>query len=137
MAELHFVEAVNDWEQRQARLSELDDFLSSGVVNAAGREVLRDEVEALRLSGFARVQRTAAVSSALDVATKDVGRIVRGCGERGAAESQPGAVARPDDVARQRACEQINAETLRVLALHEHTAAMPVADAYYLVVQRN
>ncbi len=94
VAEINYVEAVNDWEQRQARLRELDVLLSSGVVNAAGREVLRDEVESLRLSGFARVQRMAAVCSALGVVTKAVGTIVRGCGERGAAESQASAVAR-------------------------------------------
>ncbi|WP_133058048.1 hypothetical protein [Mycolicibacterium vulneris] len=137
VAEINYVEAVNDWEQRQARLRELDVLLSSGVVNAAGREALRDEVESLRLSGFARVQRMAAVCSALGVVTKAVGTIVRGCGERRAAESQASAVTRPDDLARQRACEQINAETLRVLGLHEHTAAMSLTDAYCLVVQRN
>ncbi|WP_142383303.1 hypothetical protein [Mycobacterium intracellulare] len=138
VCKLNYFEAVNDWEHRQARLKELGDLLNSKKVNDADRGA-RAEVEALRLRGRALWERTAALSSALGVVTKDVAMIVRGCGERVAAENGMAAVAKPTDpmVARRRACEQIDVETLRVLELHDRTAVMSVADVYGLVAQRN
>ncbi|MDV6979143.1 hypothetical protein [Mycobacterium intracellulare] len=135
VAELNYRTAMNDWEDRQARLREFDDLLSAGLVNdATRREAVRAEIEALRLNGFVGLQRTAVVSSALEVLTRDVATIVRGCGERVAT-----AAARPDDciLARTPQCAQIDAETLRVLQLHDHTAVISVGDMYNLVRQRN
>lgn len=95
---------------------------------------MRAEIEALCLNGFVGLQRTAAVSSALGVLTRDVATIVRGCGERVATTAF-----RADDcvLARTAPCVQIDAETLRVLQLHDHTAVISVGDMYNLVRQRN
>ncbi len=92
------------------------------------------EIERLRLEGFVRLQRAAAMSSALGVVTRDVAKIVRSCGEQ-VATTTP----RPDDCILERtaACEQIDVETLRVLQLHDHAAVISVADMYGSVTQRN
>lgn len=135
VAELNYRTAVNDWEDRQARLREFGDLLSAGLVNdPTRREAARAEIETLRLEGFVQLQRTAAVSSALGVVTRDVAKIVRSCGEQ-VATTTP----RPDHciLARTAACEQIDVETLRVLQLHDHTAVISVADMYSSVRQRN
>lgn len=139
VAEVNYIEAVNDWEQRQARLRELEDLLSSGVVIDAGREALRAEVETLRLRGWAVWERTAALSSAFGAVTRDVATLVKGYGQRLAvirtAKESTVVVARA--AARNVMCAEIDAETLRVLELREYTAAMQVADVYSLVVQPN
>lgn len=135
VAELNYRTAVNDWEDRQARLREFGDLFSAGLVNdAARREAVRAEMETLRLEGFVHLQRTAAVSSALGVVTKEVDTIVRDCEERVASTAS-----RSDSciLSRTAACERIDVETLRVLQLHDHTAVISVTDMYVLVAQRN
>lgn len=155
VAEANHAEAVSDWEQRQARLGEMQDVLSSGVVNDACREAIRAEVESLRMQGRARWERTETLCYALAALTREVKAIVDSCRERLAAiraatittlpandcaVQRPTMVTGPGDpiLANSRAaCEQIDAETRRVLELRERTAAMSVADVYTLVLQQN
>jgi hypothetical protein len=153
VAEANHAEAVSDWEQRQARLGEMQDVLSS--VNDACREAIRAEVESLRMQGRARWERTETLCYALAALTREVKAIVDSCRERLAAiraatittlpandcaVQRPIMVTGPDDpiLANSRAaCEHIDAETRRVLELRERTAAMSVADVYTLVLQQN
>ena len=133
----------------------MQDVLSSGAVNDACREAIRAEVESLRMQGRARWQRTETLCYALAALTRDVKTIVDACRERLAAiRAATGKTPPANDCAAQRrvmvtgrddpilansraACEQIDAETRRVLELRERTAAISVADVYTLVLQQN
>lgn len=68
------------------------------------------------------------------VLTRDVAndrtRLRGTCGHRGVQS-------RGLHLARTPQCAQIDAETLRVLQLHDHTAVISVSDMYNLVRQRN
>jgi hypothetical protein len=155
--EVNHAEAMAGWEERQARLRGWQRHLSAGAIVGAAREALWADVESLRAHGAAQWKRTATMHEELAAACRRVRAIVDGCRERQSAirvatetrcrqipmEETAGqrrllAAARDDLVANQRAtCEQIAAETRRVLDIHERTAAISLAELWGTLAEQN
>ena len=137
VAEADYVAAAADWEERHARLRGLQNELSAVVVGGACRDALRAEVENLRVRGWARWERTATLHLQLAAAQRLAAAIVLHCKER-QAEITAAGLGRADLVANQMATRDlIDAETRRVLDLHEGTAAISVAELYAVSAQQN
>ena len=135
--EADYAAAEADWEERHARLRGLQDELSAMVVGGAHRDALRAEVENLRVRGWARWKQTERLHLELAAASRRAAAIVLCCKKRQAAISAAG-LGRADLIANQMATrDRIDAETRRVLALHEGTAAISVAELYAASAQQN
>lgn len=143
------------WEKRQARLRGWQADLSSGVIAGAARDALWADVESLRVRGWAQWQQIATMHRRLAAACQHVGAIVDGCRERQAAiraiwqipaediehvaaQQRLPLAARAELVANQTtACEQIAAETRRVLDLHEVSVGISVAELWGALAAAN
>jgi hypothetical protein len=143
VTEADYVAAAADWEQRHSRLRGWQDELSAGVVVGARREALRADVENLRVRGWARWEQTATLRLQLAAASRRAKTIILRCADRQAEIRK----ATTDDmtgrgralmVANQMAARDlIDAETRRVLGLHEGTAAISVPELYAVSAEKN
>lgn len=153
--QVNHAELLAGWEERQALLRGWQGDLSAGVIAGAVREALWADVEGLRVRGRAQWQQIATMHERLAAACRRVRAIVDGCRERQAAIRATWQISAADieDVAAQQrlpvaardelvanqttACEQIAAETRRVLDLHERTAAISVAELWGALAAQN
>lgn len=155
--EVNHAEVLAGWEERQTQLRGWQGDLNTGVIVGAAMEALWADVESLRVRGAAQWKQTATMHEGLAAACRRVSAIVNGCKERQSAirattETRRGqipaedivaqrhllAAARDDLVANQRAaCEEIAAETRRVLDVHERTAVISVAGLWSSLADQN